>query len=175
MTLNKEQLTMLTRTFLIAALVSGGCFAQSESAKPGVGPAAEQKYFHLDFVVKEVEAGKTVNSRAYAMTILTGRDRSSIRSGAKVPLPGSAPPQYVDVGTNIDCSEARELQDELALTVTAEVSTTADSTGTPPFIRQVKWNSPVLVPLRKPTIIFSSDDPSSKRQMQLELTATPMK
>jgi hypothetical protein len=39
----------------------------------------------------------------------------------------------------------------------------------------VKWNAPVIVPLRKATVIFASDDPSSKRQMQLELTATPIK
>jgi hypothetical protein len=59
--------------------------------------------------------------------------------------------------------------------VTAEVSSAAETTDAPaPVIRQVKWNSPVIVPLRKPTIIFSSDDPSSKRQMQLELTAIPI-
>lgn len=166
---------MLMRTFLIALLVAGGCLGQNESAKPGASPAPEPKYFHLDFVVKELEGGKTVNSRSYAMTISTGRDRSSIRSGNKVPLPSSSPLQYVDVGTNIDCGDSREIQDQLALMVTAEVSSAAEAGVVPPVIRQVKWSSPVLVPLRKPTIIFASDDPSSKRQMQLELTATPLK
>jgi hypothetical protein len=32
----------------------------------------------------------------------------------------------------------------------------------------------VIVPVKKPTVIFVSDDMSSKRQMQLELTATPI-
>jgi hypothetical protein len=32
----------------------------------------------------------------------------------------------------------------------------------------------VIVPLKKPTVVFSSDDVASKRQMQLELTATPI-
>jgi hypothetical protein len=43
-----------------------------------------------------------------------------------------------------------------------------------PTIRQNRWVSTVAVPLKKPTVIFSSDDLTSKRQMQLELTATPI-
>jgi len=48
------------------------------------------------------------------------------------------------------------------------------SAGTqlPPTIRQNRWSSSVVVPLSKPTVIFSSDDLTSKRQFQLELTAT---
>jgi hypothetical protein len=30
------------------------------------------------------------------------------------------------------------------------------------------------VPIRKPTVIFSSDDTTTKHQMQVELTATPI-
>jgi len=41
-------------------------------------------------------------------------------------------------------------------------------------VRQNKWGSIVLVALRKPTVIFSSDDLTSKHQVQLELTATPI-
>jgi hypothetical protein len=33
----------------------------------------------------------------------------------------------------------------------------------------------VIVPVGKPTVIFSSDDVASKGQMQLELTASPIK
>jgi hypothetical protein len=43
-----------------------------------------------------------------------------------------------------------------------------------PSIRSNSWSSVVIVPLKTPTLIFSSDDPASKRQMQLELTATPI-
>jgi hypothetical protein len=43
-----------------------------------------------------------------------------------------------------------------------------------PVIRQNRWSSNVVVPLKKPTLIFASDDATSKRQMQLELTAAPV-
>jgi hypothetical protein len=179
---NKE-LIMLMRTFLAVVMAAGGCLGQKEAAS-GTG-AAEPRYFHLDFVVKEVEGGKTINTRSYAMTVTTDRERASIRSGNRVPVPSgprpapgtqSVPFTFVDVGTSIDCWNSRELQGQLALMVSAEVSSASEVPDAPaPVIRQVKWASPVIVPLRKPTVIFSSDDPSSKRQMQLELTAIPIK
>lgn len=173
---------MLTRAFLLGLLLAGASLGQNEAANT---PASEPKFYHLDFVVKEVEAGKTINARTYTMTVATGPERTSVRSGNRLPVPtgprvpnAAVPTQftYVDVGTNIDCWNAKEIQGQLALSVTADVSTTAEVPDIPqPVIRQVKWNSPVVVPLRKATVIFSSDDPSSKRQMQLELTANPVK
>ena len=84
---------------------------------------------------------------------------------------------YIDVGVNIDCRAAKEIQDQLALNVAAEISSVAadPSSSTLPLVRQTKWSSNVIVPVRKPTTIFSSDDPTTKRQTQLELTAIPIK
>jgi hypothetical protein len=176
---------MLTRTLILTVIVATTCLGQNEPAKAGA-PATEPKYFHLDFVVKELEGGKTVNARAYAMTVSTDRERTSVRTGNRVPVPsgprsGPGSPAntqftFVDVGTNIDCWNTKEVQGQLTLMVAAEVSSAAETPDAPaPVIRQVKWNAPVIVPLGKPTVIFSSDDPSSKRQMQLELTARPIK
>jgi hypothetical protein len=169
--------TMLSLTLLLVPVLSGQAFAQG-----GIPKAAEEpKYFHLDFVVKELDNGKVTNSRAYTMTIATDSSGSSIRTGNKVPIPTSSGSSssftYIDVGVNIDCRSAKQIADELALNITAEISTAASEppSGSPPLIRQTKWSSAVIVPLRKPTTIFSSDDPSSKRQTQLELTATPIR
>lgn len=167
--------TKLNLTLLFVAVLAGQAFAQGEGAKP----AEQPKYFHLDFVVKELDNGKVTNSRAYAMTIATNDRPSSIRTGNKVPIPtGTGPASsftYIDVGVNIDCDSAKLIGDDLALRVNAEVSTFASESpaGSPALIRQTKWGSTVIVPLRKPTTIFSADDPSSKRQTHLELTATP--
>jgi len=171
-------------TVLMAALVAGACFAQSESAKPAEPPPP--KYFRLDFVVRELDSGKVLNSRAYSMTISTDPQNrvSSIRAGSRVPVStksgASSESTYIDVGVNIDCNSAKEVQNQLALNVSADISTTANDTTVPnynpglPVIRQNKWTGNVLVPLRKATTIFSSDDASTKHQMQLELTATPI-
>src|SRR5580658_9484874 len=104
--------TKLGIVFLSSMIMAGTCLAQSGHEEP--------KYYHLDFAVKELESGKVINARAYSMTISTGdTGGSSIRAGNKVPAstggsgPGSA--TYLDVGVNIDCRAAKEVQDQLAL------------------------------------------------------------
>ena len=165
--------TKLGIVFLSSIVMAGACLAQN------TGDAL--KYYHLDFILKELESGKVINARSYSTTVTTGVTGASvIRSGNKVPIstggagPGSL--TYLDVGVNIDCRAAKEIQDQLALNVSAEISGIAtEQPSNQPLIRQTKWESNVIVPLRKPTTIFSSDDPSTKRQTQLELTAIPIK
>jgi hypothetical protein len=148
-------------------LTAGICAAQSDNVK----------YFHLDFVVKELEGGKVINARHYSATTVTGDHSCTIRSGNKVPVqtgssgPDSGQYTYVDVGVNIDCRAAKELDGSLALNVSAEISS-AVSAQKQPLIRQTKWSSNVIVPIGKPTVVFSSDDVTTKGQTQLELTAT---
>ena len=169
--------TRLTIAFGMAAWLAGACFAQ-EGAK-----APEPKFYHLDFAVKEMDSGKVVNSRRYSSTTATagmpGDAGCSIRTGSKVPVPaagttGNSVFTYIDLGVNIDCRAAKEIDGNLALNVTAEVSSAATSQN-PPVVRQNRWNSSIFVPLGKPVVIFSSDDLTSKGQMQIELTATPIK
>jgi hypothetical protein len=164
--------------FLIGALMTGSCLAQSEKNKD-----EQQKFFHLDFVVKEVADGKAVNTRSYSTMISTGHSGDQIRVGNKVPRQTGSPANpydYIDVGVSIDCRSAREIENQLALVITAEISDvapgqTAGNGFVPPLLRQNKWSSDVILPLRKSTVIFSSDDPTSTHKMQVELTATPIK
>jgi hypothetical protein len=158
--------------FLALTLLAGTCFAQNPELP---------KFYKLDFVVKEVEAAKVMNARSYSMTVSTDPPgvHSSMRTGSRVPFGNTGQVTFLDVGVNIDCSSVKAEQDQLSLTVTAEISSILQESTTPtgahPIIRQNKWTSSVIVPIKKPTVIFSSDDATSKRQMQLELTATPIK
>jgi hypothetical protein len=164
--------------FLISAIMAGTCWAQSEKNKD-----EPQKSFRLDFVVREIADAKVINSRNYSTIISTGHSRESIRTGSKVPRQTGSPTnpyEYVEVGVNIDSREVREVENQLALTVGAEVTNVAPgqlvgSGPLPPLLRENKWQSDLMVPLRKPTIIFSSDDITSTHKMQVELTATPIR
>ncbi len=170
----KTQRNVLT-AFLVVISTATPCFAQGEKA-------SEFKYFHLDFVVKELDGGKVINARNYSITISTATHdiftANSIRSGEKVPVaqPGGQF-TYVEAGVNIDCRQATELPNQLAMFVAMDISgigTAERPSASPPLIRSSKWSSSVLVTLRKQTVIFSSDDASSKHQMQVDLTATPI-
>jgi len=164
---------------LAVLLAAGMLLAQGDKT-----PAAEPEYFRLDFVVKEVQNGKAVNSRNYSMVVLAdAKERSSIRTGTKTPVP-TVPGQpqmyqYVDVGVNIDSRSVQRQRDRLIMNVNAELSTVApveDKTAPAvPPIRQNRWNAPVIIPIGKPTTLFSSDDLATTRTLQLEVTATPVK
>jgi hypothetical protein len=176
--------TKLAVAFLTFVSAAGTCFSQADKNSG----SDEARYYRLDFVVREVEAGKVINTRSFSMTISTEKNAppSLTRSNGKVPVPTNPPSTnppvqtqftYVDVGVNIDCHAAREISDRLALNVAADINGggTSDKGLGAPLIRSTRWSSNVIVPLRKPTVIFSSDDAASKIQTQLELTATPIK
>jgi hypothetical protein len=151
-------------------LMAGTALAQADK------PAEHIAFYRLDFVVKENEGGKTINSRSYSMQVSTDPHAgtySAIRTGSRVPVPAKDGGfSYLDLGMNFDCRSAKVEADQISLNISVDVSSLAEPSSTPPVIRSTKWGSMVTVPLRKPTIVFSSDDALSKRQMQLELTAT---
>jgi hypothetical protein len=171
---------VLSLPLLALTMVPGSGFAQSQDASKA---PESKKFYKLEFVVKEVEGGKVLNARAYSATVSTDlRDGpTQIRAGSKVPyqttVGESKNLQYLDVGVNIDCRSIREMESGLSLFVSATINGVPSDIAVPsgpPTVRQNSWSSSVIVPLKKPTLLFSSDDPASKRQMQLELTATPI-
>jgi len=152
---------------VMALLVAGHCFAQAPDSK------SPEHFFKLDLVVKELEAGKIVSSHNYSTPIEVG-GKSSIRMGDKVKIDNySGGFSWTDVGVNIDCQLTNVTSSGLTLHIVADISgVVAPDKGT--VISSAKWNADVIIPLRKATTVFSSDSPSSKRQMQLEVTATPI-
>ena len=93
--------------------------------------------------------------------------------------------QYLDVGVNIDTQNVHEIGNQLAVYLKAEISSLAapaspaSATGSElandPVIRQNSWFAPVVIPIGKPTVVFSSDALESKGGMQLVVTVTPVK
>ena len=167
-----------------------------ETVKPPEPPA---HYYHLEYVIQELGSdGKPVNSRTYSTIVGTDRHEqfSAIRTGSRVPIvtgalhgpAGQATEakleyqfQYIDVGVNIDTQNVREIGHQLAIDLKAEVSSLAESGPSPasglvndPVIRQNMWQASVLIPVGKPTVVFSSDAADSKGAMHLVVTATPL-
>lgn len=165
-----------TTVIFAAFLTADPAFAQATA-----NPAPEHRQFYrLDFTIKQLEGGRTINSRNYSMLLQGGQhQRSSIRSGTKLPFRNGNTEEQVDVGLNIDCWDASEVDGQLDLHIMAELSSVAENfdshSGELPLLRQNRWESEVAVPLRKPTTIFSSDDLASKQNVQLEVLATPVR
>lgn len=180
-------------TMVLAACAVSPARGQEIPNKPTDGGATRAPfiphYYHLAFVVKEMEDGKAINSREYGMSIgttdnHTNNNPRSIRTGTKIPVesePGKS--NYIDVGVNIDCRSVVEVGGRLAIEVSADISSVVNpkmeggggTTRGMPMILQNRWSSQALVPLGKATLLFSSDEVTSKRTLQLELTATEIK
>ncbi len=164
--------------------------AQDDSTKANAGPSKNQSVqsYRLDFSVNEIADGKVVNARHYTMNLISGSS-NEIKIGTRVPVftrtsgAGVQMPneyQYLDVGTSI-WAQLREHGDELILAVRGEVSNldmnseAGHGPSLPPVVRQIKISGDTLLVTGKPIVIGSTDDPNSKRQFQLEVTATKLK
>lgn len=175
--------TLLSLPILALAIAGGAGFAQTPEAPKTAEPS---RFYKLEFVVKEVEGGKVLNARSYSTQVAAdARDGAAIRAGTKMPIPMDGPNRqftYTDLGVNIDCRNIRDSPREISLFVSAQISSLPSESATPAqagaqlaiTVRQNSWSSLVVVPFSKPTVLFSSDDLTSKRQFQLELTATPI-
>jgi hypothetical protein len=184
---------------LLVVPFAGQAYAQDEhetQAATSVQESAKQPeqpvhYYHLDLVVQELgENGKPVNSRTYSCTVSTAHnERDSVRIGSRVPIATGSVPigngqvntqfQYQDVGVNFDVSEVHEVGGKLAMSLGAELNSLGPATqigGTngpvEPVKNENKWHTPVLIPIGKSTLVFTSDDMDSKGGMQLVVTAT---
>ena len=87
----------------------------------------------------------------------------------------------MDMGVNIDAHGAHPLGEKLAFNLTVDVNTfganpnvnqhSENPAATTPVTRQNKWQGAVIIPLNKPTVVFSSDLPDTKGAMQVMVTA----
>jgi hypothetical protein len=185
-------------TVCVLMLATAASFGQNEqNNKPSAQPTAQTEqsdgqHYHVVFVAWEVEGGKIINSRKYETDMALqgpGSGSGSIRTGARIPIvTGSYPAgqvsniqtqfNYQNVGVDLDFNRARLEGDRVFLLITAEINSAdaaLDGVTHQPIIRQNKWSAGVTVQLGKPTVIFSSDDVSSKRTMQVELTVTTVR
>lgn len=182
----RKTTVIVVATMLLGTLCSSPAQSQEE-AKRDTPPSKTEpaEAYRLDFSFNELAEGKIVNTRHYSMNLTTG-ESDEIKIGTRVPVasggsPGGVPAvqyQYLDVGTEI-WAQIRPHGD--VLVVRGEISNLDVSSATertpspPPVVRQIKIHGETLLTTGKPIVIGSVDDPTSKRQFQLEVTVTKLK
>lgn len=185
---------LFASTALLVALAVPALTRAQDADKPAEPAKAAEPaphYYHLVFVVQELDAaGKPVNSRTYTSSVSTERHFSGqVRTGSRIPIATGAYAsgkdealtnaqfEYIDVGVNFDLSRVVEVGRALSIDLSAEISSVADALDARfhrPVIRQNRWHAPVIVPIGKPTVVFSSDSLDSKGSLQVAVTATPL-
>ncbi len=178
------------KAIVVALLLASVGFCQS-------GPQAgitEQKQasgnetadtYRLDIVIRELQEGKLLSTRDYTALVQEHAYRPrTIKIGSRLPLGGTpANPnvQYFDVGTNLTF-HIRTIEGRLILSLNAEVSSVATPESPAnakvadyPIVRQFRTDQEAAIPLGKPTLLNSVDDPNSNHKFQIEVTATKEK
>ena len=147
-----------------------------------VAPPTPRHFYRLEFVLRETGEDKLLSQRTFTMNVSADPQEShertswSLRAGTRLPVHDPNGANYVDVGVNLDLS-AKDSDNALQIDVTSDISSAAPeaSGGTPPAFRMLKVRSAVLASLGKPTTVFTAEDPGSRHQFELQVTATRAK
>jgi|HubBroStandDraft_4_1064222.scaffolds.fasta_scaffold00031_54 hypothetical protein len=171
---------MLNRIVLCIALLVSVCPRPALcQATPAPSPSSTRQpestqYYKLSFTLRELDEGKLVNQRAFLMRICTDGSWNSLRAGTRLPVStGNNNINYIDVGVNLDVRAMEGTDTAVPIYVKAEISSVgSENVASSPAIRQIQVRTESLLSLGKATIVFSGDDPSSKRRFELEVTPT---
>lgn len=149
-------------------------------------PEPQAASYRLEFALSDVENGRKVATRTYAVVVQRASDVhraefSKYRAGSRIPIVAGAPAQvqYQDVGVSIDC-RLYGPDDSLTLESTVEVSSagkpqTAQNSAGHPVVRQTKSTSNVTLPVGRPLVLASLDGADSPQRLEIEVTATRLK
>jgi hypothetical protein len=155
---------------------------------PSDAQARPASVYRLEFVVRELEDGKRINTRNYSLSA-KGGERAVLRVGNRVPYgtgtnPATAQIQYQDVGINFD-SRPDERDGEVLLSTRFESTSVVspekptEERGNPlsiaPVFRQVRFEGNALITPGKPTVIATLDDVGTNHRFEIEVTVTKAK
>lgn len=160
-------------TLAVLALLLPAIGLAQETDKKAPQEERTSGFYKLDIVMREMEDGKTVNTRNY-MLMLRGDESGQLRVGSRVPIGKEAQIQYFDVGLKMDC-QVRERGGDAFLWARIELSNIATDASTPapvaPVVRQISSAVQTQLVMGKPIVMTSLDDVVTKRRFVFEVTA----
>jgi hypothetical protein len=142
--------------------------------------AQDAPVYRLNFALREMEAGKIVNTRNYTLLALS-QSNTKLNIGAKIPIASGANHaqySYVDVGVSVR-AQVRERGSLLQLNANLEVSNLGadrENADRPaPRIQQLRAEIDTVITPGQATPVVTLDDPLGSRHYEVEVTATKTK
>ena len=147
------------------------------------GEPKPQGAYKLEFVLRELQDGKVINSRNYMMIMEGGYRNADVKIGSRIPIKTEQQGvNYIDLGTNVSCHHLEEHPPFVMLECSFEVSSfslpeerASAGANAPPVLSQMRASVPAWVQEGKQTTITSIDDPSSTKRYEIAVTATKIK
>jgi type II secretory pathway component GspD/PulD (secretin) len=104
--------------------------------------------------------------------------RIPVLTGSPGPTDGAVSYQYIDVGVNLDVTASTLGATTIRLKTNVDISSVIAPPTTPgaarqpgATVRQTKDQLTTVIPLDKPVILTTQDDPSYNTSMQVQVTA----
>lgn len=178
----------MKRMWMVPFLVTMSVLAVIAQDKPIDKPAPEPQakqdrplsFYKIEYVLRELQDGKAINSRNYMMTVENG-DRGEAKVGARVPVTTGEHGQfqYLDVGITINCRVVSK-DDYAELRTMIDISSfalpeQANGGNSQPVVRQMRSDMAAVVPNGKQTVIGVIDDANSTKRYEIAVTATKLK
>jgi hypothetical protein len=175
----QAQQNPFTKEDVSRQLVTPGSPQTADLSQPSV-------YYRLDFVIREMDGEKLVDTRNYSLWVQSGVP-VNMTAGSEVPYSsgsftttgsGTAKSfQYRNVGVSI-VSTVKEGNDspqlDLNLNISDALPPEKDSNA-PPVLRKITISSKALLALGKPTTVSITEDPASRHRFRVDVTATKLK
>jgi hypothetical protein len=164
---------------LLCGVATRGQAQDSNLNKPDRPEIKRESACHLEFSIIELEDGKKINVRHYSMNLTGGAPPREIKIGSRIPVESEQGKfQYLDIGTSIQ-ARVYGKEDAPILDVSSEISSVGPTDQGvrlgQPVVRQLVISGSTLLIYDKLIAIGAADDPNSKRQYQLEVTATKIR
>jgi hypothetical protein len=138
----------------------------------------QRDVYKVDFTIRDTGDAGGKTGRKYSLLVYS-QNKGVFKVGNRVPVPTGGNNQwtYVDVGVNIDCTVQEVPSNRVSVHADIDLSTavTPDKNPTPgaaPTVSQIRFSFEAAVPLAKPTVVASFDDPVTSRKFDLETLVT---
>jgi hypothetical protein len=180
-----------TLLLFLTLLLLGAAVAQDKPQAPS-DTAAPIGMYRLDFVIRELDGTKVVNSRNYSMLLEApgprSRTNADLRAGNRVPVnvgsKEASQVQYMDVGVTINASLSSRAGGAIVFGVSTEISSLALPEGAPangmtyasstPVVRSSRSSAEGILTPGKELVVSSIDDPVSNRKFVIAMLPTKL-
>jgi hypothetical protein len=131
--------------------------------------------YRVEFRIRDGSDAAAKTGRRYAM-LLDNAGKGTFKIGERVPVVSGPNGQvnYLDVGVNIDAKIGRQ-EDRMALSSTLDMSTVVEhktaagsAVAANPTVAQIRIDIRAMVPIGKPMVVASVDDPVTQHKLDVE-------
>jgi hypothetical protein len=162
---------------ILLPILPGVALAQQKPPEPDKGPVVK-----VQVVLSRYEGDKKTSSLPFIMLATANGDKVSVRTGAQVPVPQpNGGFQYIDVGTNIDCTVKTaengrfnvtlSINDRSAADKPVTVGSGANTTGVP-ILRNFTYTNSILLKDGESKQFVSASDKGSADVVKIDVTVS---